>query len=94
MLKLNATIDDRQNNGAVRVCVFPGFRQHLARAVQPCQRFSDLGADAGDLRHRRNQKSHEHGVTEKSAYGHVSGKNLARAHIHDDGAHNTQHQRG
>ncbi len=93
MLKIDLTVDLRKHNGAFGVLVFAAFLQNFTGAVQTGKRLSNLRSNACDLGHRRDQKAHEHGVTEQPAHRHMSGKNLARAHIHNDRADHAQNHR-
>jgi len=76
---------------APRVFIFGQLMHDFAGALQAGQGFADLGADAHNLKNRPHQKCQEHGELEELADGQVAGDDLARAHVHDQRAHDAHH---
>ena len=86
-------VDGRQRHGPARVLIFWTLAEHLARSFQSGQRFGELRSDVDQLKHRRDQECKQRGERDKIAQRHDVSRNLARAHVHDDGAHRA-HQDG
>src|ERR1700686_5731341 len=94
VFKSNVAFDWRKRDGASRITVFGRLVQNFLRTFETSKRFRELGADLHNLHYRRDQESHEHGVSEKLADGHRSCENLTRPYIHNDRAYRAQQNAG
>src|SRR5580700_6837316 len=84
VLELQVAANCAKRNGTVGVFVLRSFVKHLARALQSGDSLRNLRTDADDLEERSCKISQEHRVGEEATQRQLAGKDLARAHEHDD----------